>query len=518
MTTAEFSRVSGLDFTSSTFAIKAHHSREYTTIKHSITSSVFESHIKGDEVVALPKHPHTKSVFFDIDQRSQIKGNLVVDIVKQLTDDLGPFTYAEYSKETGGAHVQFIFKDYISEEALRWLELHYKTEHQYIIEPLYGCKKLRVQFSKDYRLAGSYAPNCRRFIKPVNSIEEVYDILANPTPTKFPNILRDHNKWGIPLSAERDKAENVQDDTFDGQRNFSYGRGNRHIIQLNIGFYAVANNMTFDEFKVECENWDDGTSRDMKKSDDFINKMLRDIFTYCTKKFNDDFFAKKTDDSGVPNALIYDEDGLDLEDDLYDKINFVFNNSYRGNRLGKILNGKTQHKFVKGAYTLYALLLQFQKYRRDNNFTYESHEFLNGAVLFDETMKRRACKELNIVNIDKSLQFLKDLGLISQVSDDNGYTHSYKGQRWANHFTVNGVLEVFEEFLRFLLSTIYTINSKYSINNTNKGDSTTNQSISNSTKFFSSYLEVDKKFNPNKLDHRLRWLRLEQSLIIDHET
>lgn len=483
-------RLCGLDFTSDSYYQKIKGKREYKRIYQRPNFTLF---LHPYQVYSLPRYPHSKIAIFDIDQRNNTAS--IEDIVKKLRLLIGDPFYIEYGhkrrmrrynkeylfeNKPQGAHLYYRFDDYMTDVNLKVIEKRME-QFGYIIESIHGNKTIRLPMTYDtpnYRYFGYEVLNHQPEIKDKRKISlklknledyfHVYRCFAkkeektNRVPIWVHELSqkekdltkacksRVYNPLDISdIGDTYDKNKyiecNIYDETISYTQHMhynpdrTYGNGTRHIQQIAIGFDILREKGTYQDFKERCKYYNDGTSKDMKLPFEKREKILSDIWKYCTIKFNP---ISPHYSTGNINGYYHDED-FDLSDDEYEKLERMITYYYIKDHWGKLF-GKDQKNFIWNVINLYTQIKQKALHDKISKATY-TYSFLKPfeqGIALSQKFIKKICDYYEIKNRHKVMRFLKKYGFIQSLSILVNGVHreySYKGIRYCKHYIVHTV-------------------------------------------------------------------------------
>lgn len=498
---ALMTRSCGLDFTTNFYYQKVKFKKEYKKIYQKPNFLLF---LQDGNTFSLPRFPHSKIVIFDIDQRNNSQS--INKVIKQLQYTLGDPFYIEYgvsrkkrrykgyhtwdTKKPKGAHLYYSFNEYISDDALQAIEKKLASSG-YIVEAIYGNKTIRLPMTSDnprYQYFGYEVVNHRIHITDKrNTRLELYDlhqnfreaiaVFRNPKSNIVP-------KWILNINAEAiDKAKkcrtfnpiDISDigSVYDTKKTYElsidpditkhlhggynldhnpsrlYGNGTRHITQISIGFDVLRAGEDYNTFKQLCEQYNDGTSKDMKLPSSKKEKILLSVWEFCQRKFVN---IAPTTFFYDPENYYHDED-FDLSESEYDKLERIATYYYLIDKWGKPF-GKDQHNFIWNVIKMYTQIKQKALHDKYTRGSYTNHKFLaplESGIALSQKLIKRIADYYDIKNRHRVIKFLKTYGFIEPVGVDiDGVTryYSYKKVRFCNHFIVHTVQDIYNSVKR----------------------------------------------------------------------
>lgn len=430
----KFPFVSGFDFAHAPGVYIRHpiERKFYFVHMKSIPTSMIIDHFEGKTTIGLPKHPNTKNVVIDIDDDRDTKYKIDTwEIVKTIVKYLGAPFYIEYSQETNGYHLYYQFKEYVSDNALKFFREYLLEIYKQVVEfKSIGRSMVRLPLSKSYRTAESY----ENFSKDSEcSVERLVEIFSNVRPLPMPNIFHSKNVWGS--VAEREGKDN----TVRNEKDYSYQAGARIKAQIEIGFSVIRNGGTEHDFIDECVRFDNG-SKDMKLPIDKRDAYILQIFDWAKENY---------EANAKGNSTFDDIDSVAKEQPYFYDKGFEFTNQ-QSEDIQNVINfyahTHTNYTdayipfFVENLIKLFKHLYIKQLYDQDRPDRYTDDNLLplNEGFLFPKSLRRKIAKELNIKNIDFAFRFLLKTGLLKILVSKDGYSKSYKGKsRWAHHYVLD---------------------------------------------------------------------------------
>lgn len=462
-------RYSGLDFTQKSFAqLIDQDQRIWRTVQtKNISQKKLYKHLTGEYTIALPIYPYSKYLIIDIDNRSQFKHTTAYDVLIELKRDFGEPDYLEYSQDSKGYHVYYHMKDWVEKEAKLALENEY-ISRGFIVEVIGEGKKIRVPYSDQYQTAWDRQGNS------ITSIEELHDNFEkvyncdSSYKTSIPAWLKKYNKKGKAIQKLRTSI--TQNTQYQQTQDRTYGCGTRHIEQINIGFNSIREKHTFEQFKEMCEYWNDGTSKDMKLPEYKKEKILKNVWEWCNKNY------QETPEYESGEGGIYDEYGnlvflnsmeYSFSDYQYELLEKVFTHYYETYNIGKI-GGKLESTFIHNAIVLLEGIWSKTEYDKKTQALYSQKEFkkLSNATLFNSELKKLMCDQLGIKNYRRMWSFL-ELTQSIKPAKIGKYSYSYKGNRFAKHYTVSRTSTIYNKYLYNKNHMTVTINSYSNIDTNN---------------------------------------------------
>jgi len=485
-----FPYISGLNFTNRSFSIKTEKSWVYIHARKNISTKRLYNHFTGECTIGLNPFDTSKILIIDIDKRSQKKSILTKDILQQLITDFGKPFYYEESDETN-IHVYFLLKDYINVSGAKFLEKYYKYKHNYVIEPIYENKAIRIPFSKQYQEKAFNGNSLQ-----ITNIKQLVTTFEsqNEYICKIPSWLIPFNKEGTAIKKSRDLGNRLSN--YDLSISYSYGRGTRHYNQIKIAFYCVNNKMSEQHFRNLCEHLNDGSSKDMKLDVVKRNKIMSSVWEWSNNHFkelkNNNNLITSDFEKYLKTFNFYDVEQFEYDSSNWSKINTVIKYFYKAYKVGK-LGGVKEKQFITDCIVLLETINSKRIYDSKTHASYEDsfgNKFkkLDGGTLFNSKFRNDIAKFLKIKNINKVWKFLVKIKAV-QAINIKGYTYSYKKFRWAEHFIIHSS----SYLLRRMQRHYKQINLKYF----KKGTSTY---INNYSKYYKSINNVYIfKFPPYKL-------------------
>jgi len=459
-----FAYISGLDFTQGFYLEKTKDAWIHKKVRN-VSNKLLQSHFEGEIEISLPVFPTSKVLIIDIDSRSQLPEYKNTDvIVDQLEQDFNcKAFYKEYSDINNNhknVHLYFNLNDFLNLSGHKYLMKHYKDTYNYVIESIYPGLNIRVPFSKKYKNLAISGDNT--IINNVLQLEACFNTKANFT-AKIPYWLNKHNLSGLPIIKTRELEDNKSKSN-NTSFTKSYGCGTRHITQVEAALYCTNNNYTFDEFVTLCYSLNDGTSKDMKKSQEKILKMLTDIWDWALKnKQSNETFKNTLSKDTVGNTKRYiNFEEFEYNDEEWEFLTEYFNYFYEEYKIG-FLNGKKQKEFILNCIIVMENINSKKMYDIKTKAKYEDEDFnllpLNNGTLFNTELRTMMAREIGIKNIKKIFKFLVKTKVISPIII-NSYTYSYKGKRYGQHFQIHSFT-----YLKQRLAN--SIKIKSTINNSN---------------------------------------------------
>lgn len=453
----DFASITGFDATEGFYYKKNHDSKGYRKVKHPPTWGTYAMHVKGLQTVALSRYTYTKIYSIDIDARNNKKIG-AKNIVRQLVEDLGTPFYLEYSKTSRGYHLYWYYTDYIHDEF--WSTYTNKLKKLNMeIEPKVYKGILRLPYSITYQTAGTYDPESRNLIRSVSSWDEALGLFREKKAIPKTRYIHSIEKT---LSLIGERHSMVRDVEYDDVSlpDFSYGEGTRHIQQPKIALYTLRRGGDFFDFERYCEIFDDGTSKDMKKSN--VTSMLQRIWSWAELNFDDSYVSKTAVKSNITDLIV--PKGNILSTNEQKDLQFILNKAYQIYGIG-LQNGKTQVRIVEHAVKVFEFMYAKHKYNEDTKAHYEVDEYqhLNGGLNYDWELRKKVATHYGIQNEKKVMRLLELSGLISVIKTDDGYSWSYKSKRYCKHYRL---IKDIRDFLLLNLSKLYINNnnsSTYSI-------------------------------------------------------
>ena len=456
---SDFRKNSGFDFTLDYYYEKIEDNGNHRKVCYPVRNRRLLRHLYEDKIISLPMYKHTKMFVIDIDRRNQKEQSLkgMINIVKTVVKYLGDPFYLEYSTESGGYHLYYVFNQYVSEYAFKYLYKYFKDTYEYEIEFIHHNKTIRLPYSEQYRnYAGTYNSDNRLLISKLKNANKIIYLFVNKQELSvpLPQIINKNNKFGIKLLYDKDQYSMDSDKEARNDVKFKYGCGTRHTHQLKIGLYVLAQGKGYDEFLRLCDRYNDGTSKDMALSERKKSRILGSVWKWCVKKFNSmyhipirntsEFYSPLDED----NFIYYCGNNLSLPFKLEKELKFLYSEFYRYLNIGK-KDGKYEKRFIKDALKLYKIIWNKQEYHKSIRASYsqEGYSFLNGSIPFGKKLRQRIAKEFQISNIEKVLDFLIYVMIIKQRESPEGYVYSYKKKRWCSHYEI---MDTFQKVYAYL--------------------------------------------------------------------
>jgi len=427
----KFPKVSGFYFSNKKgFFLKDQETRKYQFIEsQSVTTNILYAHFEGILTLGLYKHPNTKNIIIDIDKRQNTKVDLVT-IVNKLVSYLGKPFYIEWSKTSDGYHLYYRFKEYVSDDALRYLKKHFLSQYNYVIDPLVHNHNMRLPYSMEYRCAGHYHDTDT--ILPLESFEEFLSIFSNVKSLPMPNIFFGKNVWGEVVPRESESPIERK-----RQKDYTYGSGERIPAQIEIAFSVLNSGGTASDYIKECEKFD-VDSKDMRKPILERDAYILKIFYWAQSLFkpNTKGESQFTDGVDLSTDLIYDKKFV-LSEKVRSELQYVLEfyaplyTSYTNEYLPIFIDN-----VIKFYTQVYGKFLYDQS--RPDRYIIDNLLPLNAGCLLPKTLIKQIADEFQIKNVNKIVKFLRKIKLLNLLKSKDGYSKSYKGEyRWAHHYLPN---------------------------------------------------------------------------------
>lgn len=439
----------GFDLTQKEIYRKSQKSRDYYNQKVSNISDLkLLEHLSGKETYALPLLKQSKYVLVDIDARSN-KSMDTNTIVKLITNEgfLGKPFFIEYSKKSKGYHLYYEFREYLSKDKVRAIEMFFKENYEAVIEIKIRGDRLRLPFSKSYDVYGVWDSNKVKELSFIECLDKFnsHEILPiNKFLKKFLDPI---------IEVEKNSSLKNHIKSTLSKREFHYGCGTRFNTQFKIGFHVLRlnKNATLDDYIEACEFWNDGTSKDMKKPEQQKLKMLEKQWVFIQDKFEGSPYYDKESNENDWKTLYEDSNLYKIIDNEYSfdgedllKLKKIIKYHYQRLKIGK-LKGKYQQRFVEDCIKTLEFLYGSKNYRDLEEYEYveKEHKKLEKGVPFGNKLQKSVANHYNISNIRKVLLFLREINLLEDIVLDNGYSYSYKNIRFSIHFLLNSIYNLY---------------------------------------------------------------------------
>lgn len=452
-------KYSGFDFTVPSTTIMYKNS-EYTTIENYPDDKKLRNHINNEYSICLTRYKHTKIYCIDVDFHD---GNIekAKSTIVKLTQLIGnPFFIEKSSSPIGGFHLYFKFKNYLYPNCWRNLQSYFKDKFDFTLESIGGNKKLKLPFSFNYSIYGSFDESKEDFINQ-KSISDCIFLFKDSESLDVPDFL---NKLSF-YKKESELIKVTKEDKISFWNPFYYSRGERNKTQFQIAVREASNNGTFESFKQECFLKDVGS---------------KDMTTWNPSRIEDDLRHKWRNANHLryngfqnqKNVEKHNKDNLFLNiyDNLLTKENeFVLINILRSNYVGR--KGKVKEKFINDCLLFYKIIISIYNYRKIHKYSYnDEFEFLNRGVPLSKKIRIKIAKNFKIKNHYKVYKYLLNNNFITLIKNKNGFSYSYKIKNWVQHFVINNIETIQKTFVNYItfFKKIFDNLNNFYYNNSNR--------------------------------------------------
>lgn len=440
-----FTRISGLDFTSSNYTLFTIDNGYINKKSHVTTKALLYHFISKKTAICLPRYPHSKIYIIDIDKRNNKRS--LPDIIRDLVNLLGIPFYLEKGL-SGGYHLYFQFIDYLSVDFWKWLVKHFKKEFKAEIEPIYEGKQIKVPFSVNYKLAGRYNYKTRTQIdKEVSCFDDVFQIFASAEVNPLPDIyIKNKEKLKIEITLKACRNLHGQ-----GSIDFSYGCGTRHEKQIPLGFYILKNKGTFQDFLQACYYWNNGTSKDMNLPYGEMIKVVKNVWDYCSSRFDGRQPYKSVQTVKKPENLVMNFKYYRMRDKEQSQLREILKHYYQIYNKKYKPGGKVESRIVRECIKIIKILNEIKEYRTRYKYRYKNEEanFLKNGVPFGIELQKKVAKNFGIRNIEEKIDFLEWTGIIEVLRNEDGFSYSYKKFRYVKHFIIKAIQKIYKKIKNF---------------------------------------------------------------------
>lgn len=456
-----FTKISGLDFTSSNYTLYSRESGYINKQSHVKTKTLLYHFLSEKTAIALPRYEHSKIYIIDIDYRNNHRP--LPGIIRDLVDLLGIPFYLEKGLSKG-YHLYFKYTEYISVEFWKWFIKYFKEKYKAEIEPIYGKKQIKVPYSLDYKAAGTYSYNSRTQIyKKVTCFDDVYKIFSSPK-VNFPPEIYIQNKEELKIESSL-KAFRCLYDENEHNVDFSYGCGTRHRMQIPLGFYTIKNKGTFENFLQACYYWNDGSSKDMNLPYHKMIKVVEGVWKFCESHFNGKIMAdnNSVQTTTKPNKLKIDFKFYKMRDKEKNQLRELLRYYYRKYNIKCKPEGKIEKRIIEECVKIVEVMNEIKNYRQRLKYKYknESMDYLNKGIPFGLELQKMVAKKFNIANIQEKIDFLEWIGIIQILKDENGFSYSYKKLRYVKHFIIRTIRKLYRKLKDYVSKIKYNIDKTF---------------------------------------------------------
>lgn len=456
-----YRKVFGLDFTASTYVAGYDfydyktdiYTKNVFTVEEGISYDNFKDHLTSHyKFFSLKPYKYSKFVYIDIDQRNQLIDDGVNKLstrkaFNRLTEFLGKPFYHEKSKDKN-YHTVFHFKDYLHDTGKKYLEKFCKEEFGIVIEVVTSNKTIRIPFSSKYRNnAKLYNVKTKKYQEILYNNQVISVFEHAESVVNIPKEIRKENKTGRKLTASKSL-------TSSSGNNFSYGEGTRHDIQPKIAYHVLRLKGDYNQFVDLCNEWNDGTSKDMNESSAKVSSLLKGLWNTATANFDPNFIYEGTgfEKNFGEKKIIVNE--YDIEDKYYKKLYMKIADLHR--KQNYKYGVKDVEECTLNTMNLMEFILGKSEWSKTNGRTYKQKEFewLNHGLSLSKDFLLEVCKQYGIKRAYYQIAFLKSIGFIKKLSkileDGKEVSHSWKGSlRHSCHYKVT-LLSKLEENLNKL--------------------------------------------------------------------
>lgn len=427
--------VLGHDFTAKSCKVKTRDGYIHKEI-HNVTTMRLYNHLVHDKTFSLPIHNPTFSnlLIFDINN-NQPGGMPIERTIDQVKSDF-EFFYREEKTNGKGAHLYCYCDTPIHENAKRYLVKHYKAKGM-LVETEWDY--LRLPYSSDYR-GGATDQNDQ----PIVSLEHLLAVFETKDsfPMKVPAFLKPFNQHG-PV-AQKYKNHNSSGISTD---ELIISRGERVEAMKVLGYYAIGENMSLEEYANLCDSKEDSSnpSRGLHCKD--RDKIILSLYNWAADHY-DKKFQREQNTNKIKKFLNNSE--LPLSNENFDHIDFILR---RGNYLSDIKSSKVKEKTIHDVQNMMEGILSMQDHHETNPSGEYKGKFAvlnNGLAIAQSTVKLIA-EDYGIKNWKRIWKIVKEV-FLEPIALANGYFYSYCNIRHAIHYKISSIVSLFNSLIKKLYS------------------------------------------------------------------
>jgi len=456
-----FKKATGYDWTIKHITIQDIKSKTYRRIHKNPSNYYLEKHFNNELILVLPAHPNSNILKIDIDKRNNIHS--MDQIIDKIVSYFGDSVFLEKGV-SGGYHLFYNIQEKISDNCKRELEKYFKTVYNYIIEVKKGKEELKLPLSKFYPYFGFYDElDKERMIKavavgddPTVNLHRITDLFENQERIKLPLQFRKYNILGTKLKNNKSIEYQMKNDSIDEVidnillKYYSYGNGTRYQTQFKIAKLLIENNFSYTDFVYACERCNQYDSKDM------ANPLIKEAKLKESWKYGYKIANSNIEMSTIKSKYI--KQSFTLVDEEKHKLQFILKAYLRMNKLIKYK--KNKERIIDNCIILYQEILGRQHYNNKNDIKYDSKEYshLNKSVALGKNLLSLIVKELNLKNGPLLKKILISCSLITEKTNNEGYSYSYKNIVHSKHFFLYNLFKLYNNYIKLYKKFINTIN------------------------------------------------------------
>ena len=454
----EFQKVSGFNFTVKKFWIdrfKEKGAKGYVPIRPKdnagINTPIAFAHFTHRHNIMLPIFPQSKYVIFKIDENKRAYDGFTIPwVTDYIVERLGKPDYVEFSEEKKIAHLYYKFEDWVSPKSL--MEFKSKADSEkYTFKIRYHTDNFVLPLSHTFK-GGTFShimPDKIYFEKEINNIEELsqhFKEMYSKKGYKLPKGWDAEHKQGMELR----KKSTIGNGSSAGFKYLSYnfGYGTRYDNVMKISLLAQRLDWSFEQFYTECRSMNDGTSKDMAKSENTVRRTLQKVYDKG-QSFKDPSWSMdiRTFEKMPESYKVFNDYNLtNFQKSTLEKAFSKMLSKY------EIEYGIKAEELSSHAVVYYQELARKREDDKSRNRKYDNLDTewadkLNQGFIFPRQLRRKAAQALGIKYVDIiHTIFLKEkvLNPIQVCNDGFWCEYSYKGKvRFAKHYTLENPANIY---------------------------------------------------------------------------